>query len=198
MNYAFNTQEDGTYIIILPSLFSSTFCSLLFFSIQASDEIPVHLKRGVPDRLLYRTTMALTVGGALYCLVALYIAAQPKNKWTVPSLFSLTHVISIVITFAICNFIVFIMYISNMLLSITITTNRHALLNKSSTTQCHFTFVSCIRSVFTNGMLLVGTVRTVVLNLCNSKVPPQVNIWCPLHIMKWQHKHMHIFKPLHL
>ncbi|XP_073684431.1 cytochrome c oxidase subunit 7A-related protein, mitochondrial [Garra rufa] len=47
---------------------------------QASDEIPVHLKRGVPDRLLYRTTMALTVGGALYCLVALYIAAQPKNK----------------------------------------------------------------------------------------------------------------------
>ncbi|KAA0725173.1 Cytochrome c oxidase subunit 7A-related protein, mitochondrial COX7a-related protein [Triplophysa tibetana] len=55
---------------------------------QASDEIPVHLKRGVPDRLLYRTTMALTVGGALYCLVALYIAAQPKNKLTAPSLFS--------------------------------------------------------------------------------------------------------------
>ncbi|KAB5555722.1 hypothetical protein PHYPO_G00037390 [Pangasianodon hypophthalmus] len=47
---------------------------------QSSDGIPVHLKRGVPDRLLYRTTMALTVGGALYCLVALYIAAQPKNK----------------------------------------------------------------------------------------------------------------------
>ncbi|XP_061562305.1 cytochrome c oxidase subunit 7A-related protein, mitochondrial [Phycodurus eques] len=47
---------------------------------QKSDGIPVHLKRGVPDRLLYRTTMALTVGGALYCLVALYIAAQPKNK----------------------------------------------------------------------------------------------------------------------
>ncbi|XP_030631233.1 cytochrome c oxidase subunit 7A2-like, mitochondrial [Chanos chanos] len=47
---------------------------------QTSDGIPVHLKRGVPDRLLYRTTMALTIGGALYCLVALYIAAQPKNK----------------------------------------------------------------------------------------------------------------------
>ncbi|KAL0984107.1 hypothetical protein UPYG_G00137180 [Umbra pygmaea] len=46
---------------------------------QMSDGIPVHLKRGVPDRLLYRTTMALTVGGALYCLVALYIAAQPKR-----------------------------------------------------------------------------------------------------------------------
>ncbi|KAM9832020.1 cytochrome c oxidase subunit 7A2-like, mitochondrial [Neosynchiropus ocellatus] len=47
---------------------------------QTSDDIPVHLKRGVPDRLLYRTTMALTAGGALYCLVALYIAAQPSNK----------------------------------------------------------------------------------------------------------------------
>ncbi|KAF7664833.1 hypothetical protein LDENG_00163580 [Lucifuga dentata] len=47
---------------------------------QMSDGVPVHLKRGVPDRLLYRTTMALTVGGALYCLVALYIAAQPTNK----------------------------------------------------------------------------------------------------------------------
>ncbi|GAA6108945.1 cytochrome c oxidase subunit 7A-related protein, mitochondrial [Tachysurus ichikawai] len=47
---------------------------------QSSDGIPVHLKSGVPDRLLYRTTMALTAGGALYCLVALYIAAQPKNK----------------------------------------------------------------------------------------------------------------------
>ncbi|XP_020501928.2 cytochrome c oxidase subunit 7A-related protein, mitochondrial [Labrus bergylta] len=47
---------------------------------QSSDGIPIHLKRGVPDRLLYRTTMALTVGGALYCLVALYIAAQPSKK----------------------------------------------------------------------------------------------------------------------
>ncbi|KAA8581396.1 hypothetical protein FQN60_002977 [Etheostoma spectabile] len=47
---------------------------------KTSDGIPIHLKRGVPDRLLYRTTMALTVGGALYCLVALYIAAQPSNK----------------------------------------------------------------------------------------------------------------------
>lgn len=47
---------------------------------QASDNIPVHLKRGVPDRLLYRSTMALTVGGVLYCLVALYLAAQPKKK----------------------------------------------------------------------------------------------------------------------
>ena len=47
---------------------------------QISDGTPVHLKRGVPDRLLYRTTMALTMGGALYCLVALYIAANPSKK----------------------------------------------------------------------------------------------------------------------
>ncbi|XP_070707928.1 cytochrome c oxidase subunit 7A-related protein, mitochondrial [Pempheris klunzingeri] len=47
---------------------------------QTSDGIPIHLKRGLSDRLLYRTTMALTVGGALYCMVALYIAAQPGNK----------------------------------------------------------------------------------------------------------------------
>ncbi|KAG8443604.1 hypothetical protein GDO86_008956 [Hymenochirus boettgeri] len=47
---------------------------------QKSDGLPVHLKRGLPDRLLYRTTMALTVGGTIYCLIALYMAAQPKNK----------------------------------------------------------------------------------------------------------------------
>ncbi|XP_030296910.1 cytochrome c oxidase subunit 7A-related protein, mitochondrial-like [Sparus aurata] len=47
---------------------------------QRSDGIPVHLKRGRMDRLLYRSTMGLTVGGVLYCLVALYIAAQPGNK----------------------------------------------------------------------------------------------------------------------
>ncbi|XP_041803902.1 cytochrome c oxidase subunit 7A-related protein, mitochondrial-like [Chelmon rostratus] len=47
---------------------------------QKSDGVPVHLKRGPMDKLLYQTTMGLTVGGALYCLVALYIAAQPSNK----------------------------------------------------------------------------------------------------------------------
>ncbi|XP_072265888.1 cytochrome c oxidase subunit 7A2-like, mitochondrial isoform X2 [Pyxicephalus adspersus] len=48
---------------------------------QKPDGIPVHLKRGYTDRLLYRTTMALTVGGTIYCLIALYMAANPrKNK----------------------------------------------------------------------------------------------------------------------
>ncbi|XP_034050311.1 cytochrome c oxidase subunit 7A-related protein, mitochondrial [Thalassophryne amazonica] len=47
---------------------------------QVADHFPVHLKHGYPDRLLYRTTMALTVGGVLYCLVAIYIAAQPSTN----------------------------------------------------------------------------------------------------------------------
>lgn len=48
---------------------------------QRSDGVPVHLKGGLIDKLLYRTTMGLTIGGALYCLVVLYSAAQPSNKW---------------------------------------------------------------------------------------------------------------------
>ncbi|KAM6138150.1 cytochrome c oxidase subunit 7A2-like, mitochondrial isoform 2-T2 [Phoenicopterus ruber ruber] len=47
---------------------------------QKADGLPVHLKRGVPDKLLYRTTMALTIGGTIYCLVALYMASLPRNQ----------------------------------------------------------------------------------------------------------------------
>ncbi|KAB0359210.1 hypothetical protein FD755_008958 [Muntiacus reevesi] len=47
---------------------------------QKSDGVPVHLKRGLPDQMLYRTTMALTVGGTIYCLIALYMASRPRNK----------------------------------------------------------------------------------------------------------------------
>ncbi|NWV13247.1 COX7R oxidase, partial [Ptilonorhynchus violaceus] len=47
---------------------------------QRSDGLPVHLKRGVPDRMLYRTTMALTIGGTIYCLIALFFASQPRNQ----------------------------------------------------------------------------------------------------------------------
>ncbi|XP_033000755.1 cytochrome c oxidase subunit 7A-related protein, mitochondrial isoform X1 [Lacerta agilis] len=46
---------------------------------QKPDGLPVHLKRGLPDQLLYRTTMALTIGGTIYCLIALYMAANPKK-----------------------------------------------------------------------------------------------------------------------
>ncbi|XP_008292069.1 cytochrome c oxidase subunit 7A-related protein, mitochondrial [Stegastes partitus] len=48
--------------------------------LQVPDSVPVHLKRRMIDKLLYRTTMGLTVGGVVYCLVALYVAAQPSNK----------------------------------------------------------------------------------------------------------------------
>ncbi|XP_049605483.1 cytochrome c oxidase subunit 7A-related protein, mitochondrial-like isoform X2 [Syngnathus scovelli] len=47
---------------------------------QRSDGVPVYLKGGLMDKLLYRTTMGFTIGGALYCLVTLYFAAQPGNK----------------------------------------------------------------------------------------------------------------------
>ncbi|NWW76918.1 COX7R oxidase, partial [Climacteris rufus] len=47
---------------------------------QRSDGLPVHLKRGVPDTMLYRTTMALSIGGTIYCLIALFIASQPRNQ----------------------------------------------------------------------------------------------------------------------
>uniref|UniRef100_A0A8C4QZ70 Cytochrome c oxidase subunit 7A2 like n=1 Tax=Eptatretus burgeri TaxID=7764 RepID=A0A8C4QZ70_EPTBU len=39
---------------------------------QKEDGVPVHLKLGLPDEVLYRTTMALTLGGILYVFVALY------------------------------------------------------------------------------------------------------------------------------
>ncbi|XP_061481351.1 cytochrome c oxidase subunit 7A-related protein, mitochondrial isoform X2 [Rhineura floridana] len=47
---------------------------------QKPDGLPVYLKRGLPDQLLYRTTMALTIGGTIYCLIALYMAANPKRQ----------------------------------------------------------------------------------------------------------------------
>ncbi|XP_010594199.1 cytochrome c oxidase subunit 7A-related protein, mitochondrial isoform X3 [Loxodonta africana] len=45
-----------------------------------SDGVPIHLKRGLPDQMLYRTTMVLTLGGTIYCLIALYMASRPRNK----------------------------------------------------------------------------------------------------------------------
>uniref|UniRef100_A0A2K5RNS2 Cytochrome c oxidase subunit 7A2-like, mitochondrial n=1 Tax=Cebus imitator TaxID=2715852 RepID=A0A2K5RNS2_CEBIM len=34
---------------------------------------------GLLGQMLYRTTMTLTVEGTIYCLIALYMAAQPKK-----------------------------------------------------------------------------------------------------------------------
>ncbi|XP_058429679.1 cytochrome c oxidase subunit 7A-related protein, mitochondrial-like [Marmota monax] len=47
---------------------------------QKSDGVPIHLKLGLPDQMLYQTTMGLTVGGTIYCLIALYMASQPKKQ----------------------------------------------------------------------------------------------------------------------
>jgi len=46
---------------------------------QKQDGIPIHLKRGLMDKMLYRTTMGLTIGGTLYLLVALWTAANPPK-----------------------------------------------------------------------------------------------------------------------
>ncbi|XP_021498230.1 cytochrome c oxidase subunit 7A1, mitochondrial [Meriones unguiculatus] len=47
---------------------------------QADNDLPVHLKGGATDSVLYRVTMALTLGGTAYCLYCLGWAAFPHKK----------------------------------------------------------------------------------------------------------------------
>uniref|UniRef100_A0AAY4CXJ2 Cytochrome c oxidase subunit 7A2, mitochondrial n=1 Tax=Denticeps clupeoides TaxID=299321 RepID=A0AAY4CXJ2_9TELE len=47
---------------------------------QEDNGMPVHLKGGTTDALLYRATMTLTVLGTGYVLYSLFDAAQPKKK----------------------------------------------------------------------------------------------------------------------
>ncbi|XP_020024320.2 cytochrome c oxidase subunit 7A1, mitochondrial [Castor canadensis] len=47
---------------------------------QADNDLPVHLKGGTTDNLLYRLTMALTLGGTVYSLYSLGWAAFPHKK----------------------------------------------------------------------------------------------------------------------
>ncbi|NP_001106275.1 cytochrome c oxidase subunit 7A2 L homeolog [Xenopus laevis] len=47
---------------------------------QEDNGIPVYLKGGVGDALLYRLTMGLTVLGTGYVLYELFTAAMPKKK----------------------------------------------------------------------------------------------------------------------
>ncbi|XP_018530179.1 cytochrome c oxidase subunit 7A2, mitochondrial [Lates calcarifer] len=47
---------------------------------QEDNGLPVHLKGGPADALLYRTTMTLTVFGTGYVLYELWNAAFPKKK----------------------------------------------------------------------------------------------------------------------
>ncbi|CAB1342758.1 unnamed protein product [Coregonus sp. 'balchen'] len=47
---------------------------------QEDNGIPIHLKGGVSDAILYRTTMALTILGSAYVIYELVCAAFPKKK----------------------------------------------------------------------------------------------------------------------
>ncbi|XP_007536977.1 cytochrome c oxidase subunit 7A1, mitochondrial [Erinaceus europaeus] len=47
---------------------------------QADNDLPVHLKGGVFDSLLYRLTMALVTGGTVYCVYCLGWASFPHKK----------------------------------------------------------------------------------------------------------------------
>ncbi|XP_059213211.1 cytochrome c oxidase subunit 7A2, mitochondrial-like [Centropristis striata] len=47
---------------------------------QSDDGLPIHLKGGVSDQLLYRGTMVLTVVGAGYVVYELLVAAFPQKK----------------------------------------------------------------------------------------------------------------------
>ncbi|XP_027708661.1 cytochrome c oxidase subunit 7A2, mitochondrial [Vombatus ursinus] len=47
---------------------------------QEDDSIPVHLKGGVGDALLYRATMLFTVLGTVYAFYQLGMASFPKKQ----------------------------------------------------------------------------------------------------------------------
>ncbi|XP_069788430.1 cytochrome c oxidase subunit 7A2b isoform X2 [Narcine bancroftii] len=47
---------------------------------QEDNGIPVHLKGGFGDAVLYRLTMALTAGGTVYVLYQLVNIAFPQKK----------------------------------------------------------------------------------------------------------------------
>ncbi|XP_004636815.1 cytochrome c oxidase subunit 7A1, mitochondrial [Octodon degus] len=47
---------------------------------QENNDLPVHLKGGTADQLLYRLTMVLTLGGTAYSLYCLGWASFPHKK----------------------------------------------------------------------------------------------------------------------
>ncbi|XP_024300381.1 cytochrome c oxidase subunit 7A2, mitochondrial isoform X1 [Oncorhynchus tshawytscha] len=47
---------------------------------QADNGLPVHIKGGTTDVLLYRLTMSITLAGTGYCLFWILCACQPKGK----------------------------------------------------------------------------------------------------------------------
>ncbi|KAG9347397.1 hypothetical protein JZ751_004964 [Albula glossodonta] len=47
---------------------------------QEDNDVPIHLKGGTKDAVLYTTTMVLTVLGTGYIVYELYSAAMPKKN----------------------------------------------------------------------------------------------------------------------
>ncbi|XP_029964305.1 cytochrome c oxidase subunit 7A1, mitochondrial [Salarias fasciatus] len=47
---------------------------------QEDNGLPVHIKGGTVDVLLYRATMTLTIGGTGYSLYWLLVASMPQKK----------------------------------------------------------------------------------------------------------------------
>ncbi|KAM9633000.1 cytochrome c oxidase subunit 7A1, mitochondrial [Trichechus inunguis] len=47
---------------------------------QADNDLPVHLKGGATDSILYRLTMGLCLGGTVYSLYFLSWASFPQKK----------------------------------------------------------------------------------------------------------------------
>ncbi|XP_049621827.1 cytochrome c oxidase subunit 7A2, mitochondrial-like [Suncus etruscus] len=47
---------------------------------QEDNGIPIHLKGGLSDALLYRATMILTLGGTAYTIYELVKASFPKKQ----------------------------------------------------------------------------------------------------------------------
>ncbi|XP_006898431.1 PREDICTED: cytochrome c oxidase subunit 7A2, mitochondrial-like [Elephantulus edwardii] len=47
---------------------------------QEDNGIPVYLKGGIADALLYRATMLLTVGGTAYAIYQMAVASFPKKQ----------------------------------------------------------------------------------------------------------------------
>ncbi|XP_060928683.1 cytochrome c oxidase subunit 7A1, mitochondrial [Limanda limanda] len=47
---------------------------------QADNGLPVHLKGGTLDAVLYRATMTITMAGTCYSLYWLFTASMPQKK----------------------------------------------------------------------------------------------------------------------
>ncbi|TFJ98625.1 Cytochrome c oxidase subunit 7A1, mitochondrial [Platysternon megacephalum] len=47
---------------------------------QADNDLPVHLKGGIMDALLYQFTMIIAIGGSCYSVFSLVKAAFPKKN----------------------------------------------------------------------------------------------------------------------